>query len=83
MFELPATANPANVVDNMKTQLSKKVRKEFGEQIQDKLWKNSFWSDSYFLTTTGGANIATLERYIEEQGIEKPKRKYTKRARSK
>lgn len=83
LFELPATANPANVVDNMKTQLSKKVRKEFGEQIQDKLWKNSFWSDSYFLTTTGGANIATLERYIEEQGIEKPKRKYTKRARSK
>ena len=25
-----------------------------------------FWSDSYFITTTGGANIETLERYIQD-----------------
>ena len=29
-----------------------------------------------------GSPIVTLEQYIEEQGVEKPKRKYTKRARS-
>ena len=42
-------------------------------------WKDSFWSDSYFLTTTGGANIETLEQYIQQQGIKKSKRKYAKR----
>ena len=41
--------------------------------------KDSFWSDSYFITTTGGADIETLEKYIQDQSIEKPKRKYTKR----
>ena len=40
--------------------------------------KDSFWSDSYFITTTGGADIETLEKYIQDQSIEKPKRKYTK-----
>ena len=79
LFELPATAAPSVVVCSLKTQLSKEVRAKFGDEIKDKLWKDSFWSDSYFITTTGGANIETLERYIQDQGIEKPKRKYTKR----
>ena len=49
------------------------------DQIKDKLWKDSFWSDSYFLTTTGGANVDVLKVYIQQQGIEKPKRKYVRR----
>ena len=79
LFELPATAAPSVVVCSLKTQLSKEVRAKFWDEIKDKLWKDSFWSDSYFITTTGGANIETLERYIQDQGIEKPKRKYIKR----
>ena len=84
LFELPPSAAPSVIVCNLKTQLSKEVRKRYMEQINDKLWKDSFWSDSYFLSTTGGASIETLEEYIREQGIEKPerpKRKYTKRKR--
>lgn len=79
LFELPATATPSAVVGNLKTQLSKTVRAKFWDEIKDKLWKDSFWSDSYFLTTTGGANIETLEKYIQEQGVEKPKRKYVRK----
>lgn len=79
LFELPTTATPSVVVCSLKTQLSKEVRRKYGDQIRDKLWRDSFWSDSYFLTTTGGANIETIEKYIQDQGIEKPKRPYTKR----
>ena len=79
LFELPATAAPSVVVCSLKTQLSKEVRAKFWDEIKDKLWKDSFWSDSYFITTTGGANFETLERYIQDQGIEKPKRKYIQR----
>lgn len=39
--------------------------------IREKLWKDSFWSNSYFLSTTGGADIETLERYIQRQGMKK------------
>lgn len=84
LFELPPSAAPSTIVCNLKTQLSKEVRKHYIERIQDKLWKNVFWSDSYFLSTTGGANIETLENYIKQQGVEqpeRPKRKYTKRNR--
>ena len=63
LFELPATAAPSVVVCSLKTQLSKEVRANFWDEIKDKLWKDSFWSDSYFITTTGGANIETLEIY--------------------
>ena len=75
LFELPATAAPSVVVCSLKTQLS--------NEIKDKLWNNIFWSDSYFITTTGGADIETLEKYIQDQGIEKPKRKYTKKQTTK
>ena len=83
LFELPATAAPSVVVCSLKTQLSKEIRAKFWNEIRYKLWKDSFWSDSYFITTTGGANIETLEKYIQDQGIEKPKRKYTKKQTTK
>ena len=84
LFELPPAAAPSVIICSLKTQLSKEVRKRYIEQIQGKLWKDSFWSDSYFLSTTGGASLESLEEYIRQQGIEKPerpKRKYTKRKR--
>lgn len=84
LFELPPSAAPSVIVCSLKTQLSKEVRKRYMEQIQGKLWKDSFWSDSYFLSTTGGASLETLEEYIKQQGVEKPerpKRKYVKRKR--
>lgn len=79
LFELPPTMAPATAVNSLKTQISKEVRSRYMERLKDKLWKDSFWSDSYFLSTTGGADIQTLKNYIEQQGIERPKRKYIRR----
>ncbi len=79
LFELPPTVTPSATIGNLKTQLSKEVRSEFGDQIREKLWKDSFWSDSYFLSTTGGANLEVLEKYVAEQGTPRKKRKYTPR----
>lgn len=73
LFELPPSAAPSMVICSLKTQLSKEARQRYPEQIRGKLWKDSFWSDSYFLATTGGADIETLERYIQKQGVEKPR----------
>ena len=79
LFELPPSASPSVTVCSLKTQLSKSVRANYYDQIQDKLWKDTFWSDSYFLTTTGNANLEVLEEYVRQQGTQKPKRKYTRR----
>lgn len=40
------------------------LRKEFGE-LKSRL--PSLWTNSYFVSTTGGATLDTLKRYIEIQ----------------
>jgi len=72
LFEMPPSVAPSTVICSLKTQFSRETRKRYPEQIRGRLWKDSFWSNSYFLATTGGADIETLERYIQKQGGEKP-----------
>lgn len=75
LFKLPPTAAPAVIIGNLKTQLSKRVKQEY----EDQLWDGSFWSDSYFLTTIGTEDPEVVERYVAEQETPRPKRKYTPR----
>lgn len=67
---------PAKYICSLKTQLSKSVRARFADQYRNVLWGDAFWSSSYFICTTGGANIETVRKYIEEQGHERKKRSY-------
>lgn len=46
---------------------SRIVKKKFPE-IKSKLWKESFWTKSYCLITTGGVSIEVVRKYIENQG---------------
>ena len=43
------------------------LKKEF-PQTREKLWKETFWSQSFCLLTAGGAPIETIRQYIETQG---------------
>ena len=37
--------------------------------LKKSYWKeNTFWSDGYFVCSTGDANMETIKKYIEEQG---------------
>ena len=60
-------------IGTLKNTTSRMVRKRYGDQIKKYLWKDSFWSDGYFISTTGGAGADTIKRYIEEQGKERKK----------
>lgn len=50
-----------------KSASSRLIKKEF-PLIKSKLWKECFWSRSFCLISTGGANIETIKQYIENQG---------------
>jgi putative transposase len=67
----------ARYIGVLKNSLARNVRKQYGEYLKQFLWGESFWSDSYYIATTGGVNLDTIQKYIENQG--KPKRKYTKK----
>ena len=77
LFELPPSAAPSRIVCSLKTQLSKVIRAKYKDDLKEKLWGDAFWAGSYFLTTTGGASIEVVEKYIQNQG--KPKRPYRKK----
>ena len=51
----------------MRSASSRLLKKEF-PQIREKLWKETFWSQSFCLLTAGGAPIETIRQYIETQG---------------
>lgn len=45
------------------------IWKEFESRLRLEFWKeNTFWSDGYFVTSTGDASTETIRKYIENQG---------------
>lgn len=64
-------ANPntciSKFINAYKSASSRLIKKEFPE-IKQKLWKQSFWSTSFCLISTGVATIEIIKKYIETQG---------------
>ena len=63
-------------------ELSKEVRAEYTEHVRKYLWGDApFWSNSYFIATTGTTVMEKVKEYIENQRTEEHKRKYVKSGR--
>ena len=43
------------------------IRKKNYPSIRKKLWGGALWSPSYFAASYGGASIAVIHQYIEQQ----------------
>jgi putative transposase len=54
-------------INSYKSASSRLIKKEY-PQISEQLWKESFWSRSFCLLTTGGAPVDVIRKYIESQG---------------
>ena len=80
LISMPPSVRMSDVIGSLKNSTSRMVRKTYPEHLSKYLYGESFWSDSYYIATTGGANIETIRQYIENQG--KPKRKYQKAIRT-
>lgn len=55
-------------VNSIKTVTSRRLKTEFPE-IRQLLWKDKFWSGSYFVASTGDAPLEAVKRYIRDQRI--------------
>jgi putative transposase len=53
--------------NNLKTVSSRLIRKEFSEYIGTMLFKDAFWKIGYCVSSTGGASIDTVKKYIQNQ----------------
>lgn len=70
LFEAPPQIRLASTINSMKSVTSRYIRKEFPEELEQYYWKPLFWSNSYFILSTGGAPIEIIRQYIEDQGKE-------------
>ncbi len=69
LFEADPFTAPGELVNVVKTQSSRFIRKAYGETLLKKwYWKPYFWSESYFITTVSENSLSVVKEYIKNQG---------------
>ena len=67
LFKAEPKSELSKFINAYKSASSRLIKKEFPE-VKEKLWKDAFWSRSFFLATTGGVTLEVLKQYVEDQG---------------
>ncbi len=67
LFRSEPNTNISKFINAYKSASSRLIKKEY-PSIKSLLYKEAFWSQSFCLISTGGANIETIKKYIESQG---------------
>ena len=68
LFKGEPNSELSKFINAYKSASSRLIKKEY-PSIKSKLWKEYFWSRSFCLITTGDANIETINKYIQSQGL--------------
>jgi len=66
LVEYPPKVAVSHLVNSLKGVSSRLLRKERPD-IEPRYWKGTLWSPSYFAASCGGAPLAIVRQYIEQQ----------------
>ena len=67
LVNYPPKVSVSNLVNSLKGVSSRMIRKKNYSSIRKKLRGGGLWSPSYFAGSCGGALIAVIRQYIEQQ----------------
>ncbi|HAX79661.1 MAG TPA: IS200/IS605 family transposase [Cyanobacteria bacterium UBA11372] len=67
LFQYHPDVALSNLVNNLKSVSSRKLRQEFEDRVNQFYRKDVLWNGSYFVASCGGVTISTLRQYIENQ----------------
>jgi len=67
LVNYPPKACVSALVNSLKGVSSRMIRQKNYPSIRKKLWGGALWSPSYFAASCGGAPIAVIRQYIEQQ----------------
>jgi len=67
LFASKPSVTLSKFINSLKSVTSRMIRKEFPEVKKD-LWKDKFWSPSYFLASVGQVTLDDVKKYVENQG---------------
>ena len=66
IFKSKLTLDIPIYINAVKTISSREIRRKYPE-VKQLLWKDVFWSRSYFLATTGQVTLDILKKYVDNQ----------------
>lgn len=67
LVNYPPKVSISKLVNSLKGTSSLLIRKKNYPSIKTKLWGGALWSPSYFAASCGGAPVAIIRQYIEQQ----------------
>lgn len=67
LVNYPPKVSVSALVNSLKGVSSRMIRKKNYPSITKKLWGGALWPPSYFAGSCGGAPIAIIRQYIEQQ----------------
>ena len=67
LFRSHPNTNISKFINAYKSASSRLIKKEY-PYVKNSLYKETFWSQSFCLISTGGAETNTIKKYIETQG---------------
>ncbi len=67
LVHYPPKVALSRLVGSLKGVSARRLRQEFPGHIRKYLWGEHFWSPSYFAASCGGAPLAIIKEYIEQQ----------------
>jgi putative transposase len=67
LVNYPPKVAVSHLVNSLKGVSSRMIRLKKYPSIAKKLWGGALWSPSYFAASCGGAPIAIIRQYIEQQ----------------
>lgn len=66
LVNYPPKVAVCNLVNSLKG-VSSRMMKKYHPELLEKYWKGALWTPSYFAASCGGAPIAIIRQYIEQQ----------------
>jgi putative transposase len=67
LVHYPPAVALSTLVNSLKGVSSRHLRREFVSHLSQYLWGGHLWSPSYFAASCGGAPLAVVKEYIENQ----------------
>lgn len=69
LVDVPPKLSALDVAHCLKQISTHRIYKKYRAELKKHFWKkNIFWSDGYFVCSTGDASTDTIRKYIETQG---------------
>ncbi|MER5968756.1 IS200/IS605 family transposase [Streptomyces sp. NPDC002055] len=67
LINYPPKVAVSKLVNSLKGVSARRIRQEFTDRINHATSHGHLWSPSYFAASCGGAPLATIRQYIEQQ----------------